>query len=261
MRSLKSQLRNGEVTIGSWLTLGHPAIAEIMAKAGFDWITVDLEHSSITIDQAEELIRVIDLCQVTPLVRVTNNDPALIKRVMDSGAHGVIVPMINTPAEAERAVAAVRYPPHGTRAIGLARAHGYSLEFERYREWADRENVVIVQIEHSEAIGHLDEILAVPGVDGFSVGQYDLSGSLGIPGQFDHPRFLEALEAIRVASARSTKARGYHVVPPSPQLVLDKIAEGYTFIAYSDDFLFLGETCRRGVEAIRSAHPRRNPTA
>jgi 2-dehydro-3-deoxyglucarate aldolase len=253
MRSLKTRLRAQEVTIGSWLTLGHPGVAEIMAKAGFDWLVIDMEHSVITVDMAEELIRVVDLCGVVPLVRVTENDPALIKRVMDSGAHGVLVPMINSREEAEAAVAAVKYPPRGVRAVGLARAHGYGLDFESYRAWADRESVVIVQIEHVRAVERLVEILAVSGVDGFSIGQYDLSGSLGAPGRFDDPRFVEALEAIRTAASRTNKVQGIHVVPPDPQLVIDRIAEGYTFIAYSDDFLFLGESCRRGVQQIRAA--------
>ena len=107
-RSLKAELNASRQTIGSWITLAHPAIAEIMAKAGFDWLAVDLEHSVITIREAEELIRVIDLCGVVPLVRLSANDPVEIKRVMDAGAHGVIVPMVNSVAEAERAISAGR---------------------------------------------------------------------------------------------------------------------------------------------------------
>ena len=104
---LKQKLRSGQSTIGCWITLGNVAIAEIMARAGFDWLTVDLEHSVISIDMAGDLIRVIDLCGVAPLVRLTSNHPDQIKRVMDAGAHGIIVPMVNSAGEAERAVAAV----------------------------------------------------------------------------------------------------------------------------------------------------------
>ncbi|MBI3693967.1 MAG: 2,4-dihydroxyhept-2-ene-1,7-dioic acid aldolase [Acidobacteria bacterium] len=254
---LKRDLRSHRVTIGSWITLAHPSIAEILARAGFDWLTVDLEHSVITIEQAGDLIRIIELCGVAPLVRLSFNDPVQAKRVMDAGAHGVIVPMVNSRAEAERAVAAVRYPPRGARGVGLARAQGYGAGFEEYRAWLERESVVIVQIEHIQAVEHLDEILRVEGVDGFLVGPYDLSGSLQVPGQFEHPAMLEALAEIRrVASARNAAA-GYHVVHPRPDLVIEKIEQGYCFLAYSVDMLFLGEMCRHGVRAIQAAADRR----
>lgn len=250
---LKQVLRSGGVTIGSWITLAHPAIAEIMAKAGFDWLAVDLEHSVITIREAEELIRVVELCGVTPLVRLAANDPVQIKRVMDAGAHGVIVPMVNSREEAERAVAAVKYPPSGRRGVGLARAQGYGTRFDAYRDWLERESLVIVLIEHINAVKNLTDILSVEGVDGFIVGPYDLSGSLGMPGQFEHPSMIAALSEVqRVISDRETGAvAGYHVVPPQPDLVIRKIQEGYRFLAYGVDMLFLGEMCRMGLRKIR----------
>jgi len=250
---LKARLIRGEVALGSWIQLAHPANAEIMAAAGFDWLTVDLEHSVITIREAEELIRIISLSGVVPLVRVPSNDAVQIKRVMDAGAAGVIVPMVNTPEEAERAVAAVRYPPQGSRGVGLARAQGYGARFQEYCEWLARESLVIVQIEHIEAVRNLDGILSVKGVDGFMVGPYDLSGSLGISGQFTHREMRRALAEIRrVAAQHPRVASGFHVVPPKPELVTQKIREGYRFIAYSTDMIFLGESCRSGVQAIRS---------
>lgn len=252
---LKQILQSGGVTIGSWITLAHPAIAEIMAKAGFDWLVVDLEHSVITIREAEELIRVIELCGVTPLVRLSANDPVQIKRVMDAGAHGIIVPMVNSREEAERAVAAVKYPPSGRRGVGLARAQGYGTRFEAYRDWLERESLVIVLVEHIEAVKHLADILNVKGVDGFMVGPYDLSGSLGVPGEFEHPSMIAALREVhRVISDRKTAAvAGYHVVLPQPDSVIQKIQEGYRFLAYSVDMLFLGEMCRMGLRKIRGA--------
>src|SRR3990167_8565198 len=113
--TLKQRLHAKESTIGSWITLGHTAIAEIMAHAGFDWLVVDLEHSTISIERAGELIRVIDLCGIAPLVRLTSNHPDQIKRVMDAGAHGIIVPMVNSADDAVRAVASTRYAPQGIR--------------------------------------------------------------------------------------------------------------------------------------------------
>jgi len=254
--TLKQRIRNREITLGSWVTIGHLAVAEIMAKAGFDWLTIEMEHSAITLSEAEALIRVVDLCGVVPLVRVGENDATLIKRVMDAGAHGVIVPMVNSPEDARAAVSAVRYPPDGQRGVGLARAQGYGLDFESYRKWVQEESIVIVQVEHIDAVNRLDEILSVPGVDAFIVGEYDLSGSLGAPGDFASSAFIEATQKIRDVARDTGAISGYHVVRPEPELVAGKIEEGYTFIAYSDDFLFLNETCRHDVDTIRGATPR-----
>ena len=118
----KNLFNDNEVALGSWITLAHPAVAEIMANAGFDWLAIDLEHSVITIREAEELIRVIELSNVVPLVRLTSNNSDLIKRVMDAGAHGIIVPMVNSALDAEMAVQSIKYPPAGRRGVGLARA-------------------------------------------------------------------------------------------------------------------------------------------
>src|SRR3989338_2009418 len=155
MINLKEKLKNKNLTIGSWITIGHPSIAEIMVKAGFDWLAVDMEHSAITLEQAQTLIQVIELGGCVPLVRVEENNPTLIKRVMDTGAYGIIVPMVNNKSDAVKAVEAVRYPPLGKRGVGLARAQGYGISFEKYKKWLNTESVVIVQIEHIDAVRNL----------------------------------------------------------------------------------------------------------
>jgi 2-dehydro-3-deoxyglucarate aldolase len=256
--SLKAKIRANEVAIGSWVTLAHPAIAEIMARAGFDWLTVDMEHSVITIREAEELIRVIDLCGVSPLVRLSANDPVQIKRVMDAGAHGVIVPMVNSAADAEQTVAAVRYPPGGKRGVGLARAQGYGAGFEDYTAWIHTEAVVIVQIEHIDAVNNLEAILAVEGVDGLIVGPYDLSGSLSVPGQFEHPLVQDAMGRIESIGSRSGKAFGIHVVEPNTDELTRRIEEGYTLVAYSVDFRMLDCACRSALGRVKSAKALKN---
>ncbi len=250
MVTLKSKLKNDDLTIGSWITLGHPAIAEIMSRAGFDWLTVDMEHSAITFHQAQQLIQVIDLAGGSPLVRVSVNDPNLIKRSMDAGAHGVIVPMVNSQADAEQAVASVRYPPHGRRGVGLSRAQGYGLDFAGYAARNQSDSVVIVQVEHIESVNNLASILSVEGVDGFIIGPYDLSGSLGMPGQFDHPEVIAALAEVEKISADFDVVRGFHVIPPDPGEVEKKIKQKYRFIAYSLDSLFLAATCEQDLKTI-----------
>lgn len=240
------------LTVGSWITIGHPAIAEIMARAGFDWLVVDLEHSVIGMDSAGELIRTIDLCDVTPLVRLTSNHPDQIARVMDAGAHGIIVPMVNSPAEAARAVAATRYAPRGSRGVGLARAQGYGADFDEYLKWQADGPAVIVQIEHKDAIDRLEEILRVSGVDGFIIGQYDLSCSLGIPGQFDRDEFQTAMTRILEVGKRLGCPAGLHIVEPDVQRLDEAIRAGYTFIAYSVDTRILDVSARKAAEIVKA---------
>jgi len=250
--NLKNKLIKRKLTIGSWITIGHTVVAEIMASAGYDWLTVDMEHSAITLDIAQDLIRVIELCGVVPLVRVGENDPNLIKRVMDAGAHGVIVPMVNSKDDAEKAVASVQYPPKGFRGVGLARAQKYGADFEGYKKWNGQESIVIVQIEHIKAVENLEAILSVPGVDGFIIGPYDLSGSLGVPGQFDHPEMLKALNRVKEVSKKMNALSGFHVIPPGVEAFQEKVREGYKFIAHSLDILFLGGGCRKGLKSVLS---------
>jgi len=247
---IRDKIASGRVTLGSWISIGHPSIAEIMAKAGFEWLVIDLEHTAISIDQAAELIRTIDLCGISPLVRLTSNDPNLVKRVMDQGAHGIIVPMVNSPAEAAKAVAATRYGPRGMRGVGLGRAQGYGATFDDYLAWQEDGPVVIVQIEHLSAVDPLAEILAVPGVDGLIIGPYDLSCSMGMPGRFKRPEFESCVARILDTGKRSGKAVGLHIVEPDLAQLDDAVRNGYTFIAYSVDMRMLDVASRAGVARL-----------
>lgn len=250
---LKEKLRSRVLTVGSWITLGEPAIAEILAKAGYDWLVVDIEHSTISLEQAGELIRVIDLVGVPSLVRLTSNDLNQIKRVMDAGAHGIVVPMVNTADDARRAVAATRYAPDGVRGVGLARAQGYGATFHDYFSWqADEKNgpIVIVQIEHKDALVNLEAIMNVSGVDAFIVGPYDLSCSMGIPGMFEHPDFTKVMTFILETGKRLGRTGGLHIVEPDRAQLNDAISKGYRFIAYSADIRMLDVCARAGMSML-----------
>lgn len=242
--SLKQKLKAGETVIGSWISLGHPAIAEIMASAGYDWLTIDLEHSVIDLKETQELIRTCDLLGVAPLVRLSANDSVQVKRVMDAGAAGVIVPNVKSASEAAAAVDAVYYPPRGSRGVGLARAQKFGFGFAEYREWLAENAVVVVQIEHKDAVENLKEILSVDGVDGFMVGPYDLSASFGVPGDFAAQEFQDALRTIQAVSSECRAAPGIHVVEPDLAKFHQAKLDGYRMIAYSVDIRMLDVSCR-----------------
>ena len=250
-KGLKKRLAKKELTIGSWIQIGNTDVAEIMAKAGFDWLVIDMEHSAISISQAHSLIQVIDLAGCVPLVRLSNNDSVLIKRIMDAGAHGIIVPNVNSVDDAVKAVKATQYPPAGTRGVGLWRAQGYGFDFERYKEWQKENSIVIVQIEHIDGVNDLEAILSTEGVDAFIIGPYDLSASLGIPGEFEHSDFKNALDKVNRVSKEMDALMGTHVVLPEVSVFEQKVSEGYRFIAYSIDTLLLGFSFREDLNCIR----------
>lgn len=251
MINLKNNFRRKKLSFGSWITFCDGSVVEIMAKSGFDWLAIDMEHSPLSFQDVQNSVRIIELCGVVPLVRIEQNDQNIIKRVMDTGAHGVIVPMVNTKGDAEKAVNAVKYPPKGFRGVGLSRANGYGSNFSGYKKWLENNSIVVVQIEHIQAVENLSEILKVKGVDAFIVGPYDLSGSMGIPGDFDHPDMKKAMKEIKMVGDCLRVPLGYHVVHPSVKSLKEKIKEGYTFLAYGTDFLFLGEMCRKELALIK----------
>lgn len=246
--SLKEKLRLKKLTIGSWISFEYPQTCEIMAKAGFDWLVIDMEHTAIDSNQCLHLIQIIESNGVTPLVRVGKNDPLHIKRAMDAGAHGIIVPMINTTQDAKKALDSLYYPPIGNRGVGLGRAQNYGIGFEDYKIRADNSTIFIPQIEHIDGVNHMEDIIAIDGVDGFIVGPYDLSGSLGLPGQWEHPLFINALDRIKKVLMNSNKPGGYHVVHSNQLDFKHRVQEGYKFIAYGDDMVFFAEKIRAESE-------------
>ncbi len=248
---LKAKLSKGKLTIGSWLTLSSQETTEIMASEDFDWLAVDMEHSAITLSQAQNLIRIIQLSGKAALVRVGENSPYFIKRAMDAGAQGVIVPMVNSKDDALRAVEAVKYPPIGKRGVGLARAQGYGLEFASYKEWQKKKSVVIVQIEHIDAINNLEEILEVDGVDASIIGPYDLSASLGCPGEFSNKYLQDAIKEYVKVCRKIKKSAGFHVIAPEAAEVKKKIREGFSFIGFSLDSLFLGAKLQQELKQLK----------
>ena len=248
---LKEKLQNKELSIGSWLTIPHQAVIEIMSTAGFEWLTIDMEHSPISIETIMNLIGHIQGNGMQALVRVSKNEEVAIKRVLDAGADGVIVPMIKNKEEAIEAVSFVKYPPLGKRGVGLNRAQKYGTAFDTYQDWVKNNAVVIAQIEHIDAVNNLEEIFSVPGIDGIIVGPYDLSASMGFPGEYDREDVKAALERIDVVAKKLNKPLGFHIVESDHSKILEKIAKGYSFLAFSLDFFFLGDKARQEMNLLK----------
>lgn len=251
---LKEKLQKNELSLGSWLTIPHQSVIEIMATAGFEWLTIDIEHAAIGIESVMNLIGHIQGNGMQALVRVSKNEEVVIKRILDAGADGVIVPMIKNKKEAQEAVDFVKYPPLGKRGVGLNRAQKYGTAFQSYQSWVKDQVVVIAQIEHIEAVNNLEGILNTPGIDGIIVGPYDLSASMGYPGEYDRPDVKEALARIDEITLRLKKPLGFHIVDSDYRKVKEKIEKGYTFLAYSLDFFFLGDKAREGMDLLKKSN-------
>ena len=231
-------------TLGAWMQIGHPAIAEIFARRGFDWICVDLEHGAIDLETMTNIFRTIERYDSVPVARLPLNDPVWIHRSLDAGARGLIIPMVNTAQEAENAIREAKYPPCGMRGYGYSRANMHGIDFAEYIKTANNEIAIIMQIEHKDAIANLEGILNVEGVDGVFIGPLDLSGSMGITGQMKHPDMVAALETYRQLSQKVDKSFGLHIVRPNETNIKEAVEQGYTLIALGLDNVFIDEMSR-----------------
>ena len=250
---VRKALLERTVTIGTWIQVGHPAIAEILANAGFDWIAADCEHTDIGVAEFAALARGMHGRGAVPLVRVRENDTLAIRQVLDMGAQGVIVPLVNSAVEAERAVAAAKYAPDGVRGFAFSRMNDWGADFSGYAEHANDDMAVVVMIESKEGVENIDEILGVDGVDGVFIGPYDMSGSYGLPGRTDDPVIQAACAEVAAACAKAGKSAGIHVVLPAVDAIEKAIADGFTFIAVGVDTVFLHEAAATALAAARAA--------
>jgi 2-dehydro-3-deoxyglucarate aldolase len=245
--------RKDKVMVGSWVNTASPIVAELMAGTGFDFLTVDAEHSAVDLVQTQQLFQAMRSGnpKCMPLVRVPGCNYADIKRYMDVGAAGIICPLVNTSEQAKEVVDAVKYPPQGRRGVGFCRDNAYGAKLAETVANSNRRTVVVVQIEHIEAVRNIDRILAVPGVDVAFIGPYDLTASMGITAQFDNPEYLLAKKTILAACQRHHVIAGIHVVQPDPEEVRIAMQGGYRFIAYSLDITMLMRACADGLKQIK----------
>lgn len=244
------RLTKNEPIMGAWVMTNSVVSAEIMAQAGFSWICVDAEHSQISKETALNMFRAIELHGAEPFVRVSSNDEVEIKKFLDMGATGVIVPMVKSLRDVEKAVASIRYSPQGARSFSLARCTGYGEYSDEYFKRANQEIFTGIMIEHIDALGELDAIFSCKDIDAVFVGPYDLSGSMDIPGKFDDPRFKQVFEEIKRKAAKYNVTMGCHEVHPTPEKILQLLNEGVRFIACGMDTTFLMDKSKEFAELI-----------
>lgn len=252
MEPLPDQIQE-EPAIGTWINTNSSVVAELLASLGFDFLTIDAEHAAVGINEVQELCQAITAGNpdCSPLVRLPETNYETVKRHLDAGAIGIIAPLINTPEQAREVVEAAKYPPEGSRGVGFARSNMYGAEFESSVPQDNDEILVCIQIEHQQAIDNIDEILAVEGIDAALFGPYDLSASLGVTGQFSHPKFEQATETAEEACREHDVVLGTHIVQPDTDEALDCIENGYRLLAYSLDITVLSELYKKDLDVIR----------
>ncbi len=243
---LKEKLQKGQFVIGTFVGLGYPIVTEMLSGMGFDWLLIDGEHSPIGIETMQSMLQAMNGSNCTPFIRPQWNDMVVIKRILDIGAHGVLVPWVNTKEEAEYAVRACKYPPEGIRGCGPGRV---ALGDPDYETTANDEILVVVQIETKKAVSNIDDILSVKGVDACYIGPWDLSYSFGFHGpRWDDPQYLDAFDKVVAAAKNRGKPAGMFAVKENIQWAIEK---GFTLNTVDDDWTFLMEGARLALEKTR----------
>jgi len=225
--TFRDRLLRGDNLIGTILSLSAPELAEIASQAGFDWLFLDMEHGPL---EAADLVRLIQAARgsCASIVRVPQNEEMWIKKALDAGAAGIIIPRVNTASEAARSVHWSKFPPEGGRGVGFTRANLYGISFQEHVETANKSTAVIVQAEHIDAVRNIESILAVPGVDAVFVGPYDLSASLGKPGRIQDADVQEAIAAVRAACSKNRRPTGIFAADIAS--ARKALAEGYSLV-------------------------------
>jgi 2-keto-3-deoxy-L-rhamnonate aldolase RhmA len=221
---------------GTLLSMSAPQVAEIISDSGFDWVLIDMEHSSISLENVQNALQIMG-DKILKIVRVPGNDPIWIKRILDTGCDGILVPMVNTPDEALQVVQSSKYPLEGRRSVGLSRAHRYGPGFKDYVENANRDLLIMIQIEHKDGVKNIDEILKVNGIDSIFIGPYDLSASMGLTGQLDHPEVKGAIQLIKDKCRQA--GLPYGIFGMTAESLRPEVEDGCTFLLCGVDAAIL----------------------
>ena len=247
--TFKHKLVQKDLLIGTIVTLAATEIAEIYSQCNFDWLFLDLEHSSLTIKDAQNILQTVT--PKTPcLIRVPTVDEIWIKKALDIGATGIIMPQIQTAEAATLAVQLSKYPPEGIRSVGISRAQVYGSKFETYMTTANTQIAVIIQIEHINAVHNIENILRVPGIDGIFIGPYDLSASMGKTGQVTDPEVQKAISVVRKQALAANIPLG--IFAASAEAATPFIENGYTLIAVGIDTMLIVNTAQEIINQLKS---------
>jgi len=243
---LREILRRGEVAIGMTVSIGHPLITDILGGIGFDFINFDLQHSPLSIESTLSMMQAMSFSETTPIIRVPWNEFAIINSALDIGAHGIIIPFVNTKEDVLKAVQYATYPPKGMRSFGPIRA---SLRDPEYIETCDEEILILPQIETQEGLDNVEDILSVDKIEAFFVGPYDLSRSLGVWRKWDHPKFEDALQRILDAAESTGTVPG--LLAPIEE-IYKTIKRGFKLISIGGDVGFLKQAAAYELQKARS---------
>ncbi len=250
---VKRKLQDGRKTIGGFLQTMSPVAAEILSQAGFDWLIVDLEHAPGDYANLQAQLQAMNGSDVVPFARAPWNDEVAIKRILDTGVMGILIPYVNTKAETEAAVAACKYPPQGVRGVaGSPRAAGYTGNAKAYLESANDEIIVMIAVETREAVDNIDEILQVEGLDGIFIGPMDLASSLGHLGNPGHPEAQAQIAIIEEKVLASDKFLG--TVATSQDAAANCFEKGYQWLVVMQDGASLLQAGRNKVKNFRDAY-------
>lgn len=248
---LKRKLHQGEVVLGPFINCAYPAFVEICGHAGFDFAVIDLEHGALHTLVAEDLCRAAECVGIAPIVRVRKNDAPQIQRALDIGSAGVQVPQIETQGDAEACVRAAKYSPLGSRGLSFyTRAGIYTAEGTQISDQLNEQSLVIVHVEGKRGVDHIDEIIRVPHIDVIFLGPYDLSQSLGIPGQVQHPKVIELMQQCVTSIRQAGKVAG--TFADNPEIAKQWIDAGVQYVALGVDVGIFLRACETLVKAVRT---------
>ncbi len=246
---LKQTLKDGGTAIGMFITCDSPDIVEVVGLTGFDFIIIDTEHGSLSVETTQNLIRSAELRGITPITRVTEQSETTILRSLDVGAHGIQVPQVNNKSIAEGIVKATKYFPLGNRGLALARASEYGLiDAMEYFEKSNEETLIVAHCENKQGLDNLEEIVKVPEIDVIFLGPFDMSQSLGIPGQIYHPMIEAAAERVLKLSHSSGKAAGIFV--SNGEQAKLRIQQGFQYVALGLDITLFASACKNELKKI-----------
>ena len=251
-KKLKESLRNREKLFASWVSYSHPSITETFVKAGFDFIAIDMEHSTINLAEAQRIIAACQAEEVPCLPRPVSHSNDYVKPLLECGADGILFQMVNNVEQIKKIINDVKYPPIGNRSYGVSRAQGYGFDFETYTNNWNESSSLIIQIESIEAVENIDHLLSFDEVDAVMVGPYDISGSLGVPGQLMHPKVIDASKKVIKSCEKFGKSCGTQISDPDKQNITELFDLGYTYAILGSDLFVLWKWAEKMKNIISS---------